>query len=63
MPTPAANTLTDLAAATGEDFELFEGNDANIVIEGGGGERDLRKSIAIDGKNLDIFEGGRGARF
>ena len=63
LHTPAASTVTHLAAAAGEDFELFEGDDVDIVIEGGGGERDLRKSIAIDGKNLDIFEGGRGARF
>ena len=56
MPTPAASTLTNLAAAVGEDFELFEGDDVNIIIEGGGGERDLRKSIAIDGKNLDILK-------
>ena len=39
LSAPTASTLSALAAAAGEEFELFEGRDANIEIRGGGGER------------------------
>ena len=52
--------MTALAAAAGKEFELFVGRDTGIEIRGGGGERDLRKTIAVDGKKLDILKlGGR----